>query len=221
MDMYALDADALRGKRVLDCPGGPSGLVAGAIERDINMVAVDPQYSETAETLARRGADDIKLTINKARKDPSLRMEDSEYAVFEQEKQNALAAFMQAYRVHPERFVVGSLPELPFENGAFDLVLSGHLLFVYAPRSLGGIMKSELFDLDFHIAAVRELIRVGKEVRIFPTYAFTGEVRRQPWVEPVSEIFRREGHEVSFIPSRWQQQGHVDFNDSLRIVRGV
>ena len=80
-------------------------------------------------------------------------------------------------------------------------------------------MINDAFDLDFHIAAARELIRVGNEVRIFPTYAFTGEVRRQPWVKSVMEVLREDGHHVSFLASRWEQQGHVDFNDSLRIVR--
>ena len=221
MKMYGLDSSQLHGKRILDCPGGPSGLVAGGIERGIDMTAVDPQYRETAETLVQRGTEDIKLTIAKARKDPSLRMEDDEYNAFEREKHNALTAFIQAYHKYPKRFVVGSLPKLPFEEGAFDLVLSGHLLFVYAPRSLGGIMKDESFDLNFHIAAARELIRVGNEVRIFPTYAFTGAVRRQPWVTPVSDVLRDDGHKLSFVPSQWQQQGHVKFNDSLQIICGT
>ena len=217
--MYALQPEDLENQRILDCPGGPSGLVAGAIEREIDMLAVDPQYSETAEILEQRGRDDITLTIAKAKKDPALQMTDSDYKAFEQEKQNALASFIHAYRLHPDRFVSGALPELPFDDGTFDLVLSGHLLFVYAPRALGGIMATDAFDLDFHIAAARELIRVGNEVRIFPTYAFTGEVRRQPWVNPVMEALREDGHHVAFLASRWEQQGHVDFNDSLRIVR--
>ena len=217
--MYALHPDELEHKRVLDCPGGPSGLVAGAIERDIDMIAVDPRYSETPEALEQQGRDDIELTLDMARRDPALQMDAADYATYAREKQMALAAFMQAYRGHRSRFVVGSLPSLPFEDGAFDLVLSGHLLFVYAPRALGGIMTNDSFDLAFHIAAARELVRVGNEVRIFPTYAFTGDVKRQPWVEPVMDVLRADGHKVSFLASRWEQQGHVEFNDSLQVIR--
>ena len=70
--MYALKPQDLENQRILDCPGGPSGLVAGAIDRGIDMLAVDPQYSETAEALEQRGREDITITIAKAKKDPAL-----------------------------------------------------------------------------------------------------------------------------------------------------
>ena len=44
MAMYALDEPDLQGRRILDCPGG---LVAGALDRGIDMTAVDPQDDRT------------------------------------------------------------------------------------------------------------------------------------------------------------------------------
>jgi hypothetical protein len=55
------------------------------------------------------------------------------------------------------RYVTASLPCLPFEDGRFDLALVSHLLFLY----------SERLDFEFHRAAVEELLRVAREVRIF------------------------------------------------------
>ena len=52
----------------------------------------------------------------------------------------------------------GALPDLPFDDGAFDLALSSHLLFLY----------SEQFDLGFHVRALEEMLRVAAEVRVFP-----------------------------------------------------
>ena len=52
-----------------------------------------------------------------------------------------------------------SLPLLPFLDGAFDLVLCAHLLFIYAAR----------FDFAWHVSACAELARVSQgEVRIHP-----------------------------------------------------
>ena len=50
------------------------------------------------------------------------------------------------------------MPDLPFDDGAFDLALSSHLLFLY----------SEQFDLGFHVRALEEMLRVAAEVRVFP-----------------------------------------------------
>jgi SAM-dependent methyltransferase len=54
--------------------------------------------------------------------------------------------------------VAAALPHLPFADGVFDLVLSSHLLFTYADR----------LDARFHVAALREMARVGAEVRVYP-----------------------------------------------------
>lgn len=217
--MYALQAPDLAGKRVLDCPGGPGGLVAGAVERGLDITAVDPQYNLSHEALEAAGRHDVQLTLRLAEADPSLATSPKETAKYARLKVEALESFLVAFKHHPNRFIAGALPALPFEDAAFDLVLSGHLLFTYAPLSMGGIMKANTFDLDFHITAARELVRVGREVRIYPTYAFSGDTRRQPWVEPVMEALRGDGHGVDYVPSQWTQQSHVDFNDCLRVVR--
>jgi hypothetical protein len=57
------------------------------------------------------------------------------------------------------------LPLLPFLDGAFDLVLCAHLLFIYAAR----------FDFEWHVEACCELARVsGGEVRIHPVCGADG-----------------------------------------------
>jgi SAM-dependent methyltransferase len=217
--MYALDDDALSNRKILDCPSGPGGLVAGAIERGYDISGVDSQYTLSLDEIESKGISDIKSTLLIAEADPTLATSPEETAAFAKSKHDALASFLIAYKLHQSRFIAGSLPNLPFSDGEFDLVLSGHLLFVYAPLAEGGIMKNDSLNLVFHIAAARELIRVGMEVRIFPTYAFSGEIRRQPWVAPVMKALQDDGHTVDFLPSRWVQQGHWEFNDCLRIRR--
>ncbi|MDG1898530.1 MAG: hypothetical protein P8I74_01555, partial [Phycisphaerales bacterium] len=92
-------------------------------------------------------------------------------------------------------------------------------LFIYASLERGGLMSNESMGLDFHVAAVRELVRVGKEVRIFPTFATTGPARRQEFVQPVIDAMVADGHEVELMPADWVEGDFTEFNDLLRIRR--
>src|SRR5207253_674088 len=55
-------------------------------------------------------------------------------------------------------YIPGALPVLPFKDGAFELALCSHLLFLY----------SDNLSYVFHVEAIQEMLRVAKEVRIFP-----------------------------------------------------
>jgi hypothetical protein len=56
------------------------------------------------------------------------------------------------------RYVPHALPDrTPYADDAFDLGLSSHFLVLYA--NLG---------LDFHLQSLREMLRICREVRIFP-----------------------------------------------------
>ncbi|MEH2148807.1 hypothetical protein [Nostoc sp.] len=56
------------------------------------------------------------------------------------------------------RYTIGELPKLAFNNQEFDIALCSHLLFLY----------SDHLDYDFHLYSVGEMLRIAKEVRIFP-----------------------------------------------------
>jgi hypothetical protein len=80
------------------------------------------------------------------------------------------------------RYLGASLPQLPFLDGAFDLVLCAHLLFVYAKR----------FDFTFHLEACRELVRVSRnEVRIHPLVGLGGKPYAE--LDRLCESLRAEG----------------------------
>ena len=53
---------------------------------------------------------------------------------------------------------------LPFLSESFDLVLCSHLLFLYSAE----------FDAATHLSFLRELLRVGREVRVFPLFDMDG-----------------------------------------------
>jgi hypothetical protein len=78
----------------------------------------------------------------------------------------AMRAFLADYEAGRKegRYVAAALPELSFADGAFDLALVSHFLFLYAAQ----------LDADFHVRALLELLRVAKEVRVFPLLTLDG-----------------------------------------------
>ncbi|MCP9912927.1 methyltransferase domain-containing protein [Cyanobium sp. BA20m-14] len=95
----------------VDCPGGPGSLSA-LLRADLEAAMA---------TLATSSAIRPDFNLDACR----------------QEHLEALAD----RHAHRERYLAASLPNLPFADQSFDLVLSGHLLFSYAPCSAGGLME--------------------------------------------------------------------------------
>ena len=104
------------------------------------------------------------------------------------------------------RYIDASLPNLPFPDQRFDLVLSAHLLFFYAANR----------DLTFHLDAVRELLRIGTEVRIFPIVDVNSNP--SPFLSPVIDELEKDGIACSVerVPYHFQKTG----NEMLRLKWG-
>jgi ubiquinone/menaquinone biosynthesis C-methylase UbiE len=103
------------------------------------------------------------------------------------------------------RYVTAPLPSLPFEDGQFDLALVSHLLFLY----------SEQLDLDFHLAAIEELRRVAKKVRIFPLLTLARKL--SPHVDSVCTHLAKMGFRAEICPVSYEFQ--CGGNKMLRIER--
>ncbi len=73
-------------------------------------------------------------------------------------RRRAREAFTDDYLHHRGTYLAGSLPNLPLQDRSFDLALCSHLLFTW----------SDVFDEEWHRAALLELGRVATEVRVFP-----------------------------------------------------
>jgi SAM-dependent methyltransferase len=113
--------------------------------------------------------------------------------------------FLRDYPAGAEegRYIDAALPSLPFDDGQFDLAICSHLLFLYSTQ-LGEA---------FHHAAVAELCRVAREVRVFPLLALGGAP--SPYVESCAGAVRAAGADVSIerVPYEFQRGG----NEMMRI----
>ena len=111
--------------------------------------------------------------------------------------------------MHDREFAEGdnfrNFPSLPFGADRFDLALSSHFLFLY----------SDHFDAAFHLEAIRALLRVAREVRIFPLLALRAE--RSQHLKPVCEQLRQEGRHLSIERVGYELQRGS--NEMLRLRR--
>jgi 2-polyprenyl-3-methyl-5-hydroxy-6-metoxy-1,4-benzoquinol methylase len=183
---FSLDPDRLRGRRVLDVAAGPSSFTAEACALGIDAVAMDPLYGYRPDALAQHVAIDYaKMTAQMREKTELFRFRSfSSLEDAEADRRRAAQRFLQDYAEHfvHGRYRCGALPELPADDGAFDIVLCAHLLFVY----------ERMFDFDFHVAACRELMRVSRgDVRIHPLVGLNG--KRYARLAELCETLAAEG----------------------------
>lgn len=185
--------------RVLDVGGGPASFTAEAVARGLPVVAADPLY--------RLGGQSIRGRFEAAR--PALmqglrgqreRFAWSHYASpedVERRRVEALEIFLEDYDWGKAcgRYRDAALPHLPFQEGSFRLALCSHLLFLYSG------------DLDeaFHLAALRELLRVAHEVRVFPLLTLEG--RPSPHLPGLLKALCRDGvaAELVKVPFEFQK----------------
>ncbi len=159
--MFALsDADLQR--PILGCGDGPASFNAEMTALGHSVVSIDPIYAFTAVQIEQRVQETYPLIIEQVAQQPDDFVWD-EMGTPQQLGEIRLAA-MRAFLADYEdglangRYLPAALPELPFADGRFDLALCSHFLFLY----------SDHFDADFHLASLRELLRVANEARAFP-----------------------------------------------------
>lgn len=154
--------------RILDVAGGPSSFNAEMTEAGSEAVSVDPLYRLDVETIRdeiAQGAASIMAGVRRARQNFEWTLYESPEEL-ETARLAAMDLFLDDFPAGKieGRYLDASLPDLPFGPHAFDVALVSHFLFTYA-RQLG---------LDFHLAGVRELARVAREVRIYPLVELEG-----------------------------------------------
>ena len=125
LKMFGLEGELprWRGVRLLDCPGGPGSLPALLRSHGLDVTAVDPLYALPPAELRQRALADLEHTMAIQAASEELRP-DFDLQACRQEHLQTLELFLADREAHPEHYRAGALPELPFPDGHFDLVLS-------------------------------------------------------------------------------------------------
>lgn len=207
IEMFALSDNDCTGS-ILDCAGGPSSFNAEATALGTQVVSCDPVYQFSAADIHQRIQETYPKIIA-ALEDNRDRFVWNNFDSAEHLAQVRLETMARFLDDFPQgkregRYRVEQLPHLPFADAEFDLALCAHLLFSY----------SEQFDLDFHIAAVVEMARVAREVRVFPLLTnFAGEI--SPHLHPLIDQLTQRGYttRIDTVTYEFQRGG----NQMLRV----
>ena len=165
-------SDVPTSARVLDCGGGPSSFAAGWGGKGRFVVAVDPVYRLSGRNI-EADFESTSARMLKGAREAYARFIWDQYESPESVvrlRRDVLSTFLRDFRSASAsgRYVAGLLPDLPFVAKSFDLVLCSHLLFLYSTE----------FDTETHISYLRELLRVGREVRVYPLLDMAGNRSR-------------------------------------------
>jgi hypothetical protein len=206
--MFALTGGDLR-RRILGCGDGPAAFNAAATRRGACVVSCDPLYRFSGAQVRRRIEATRDEILEQARRNHAtcvwreLRNVE-ELGRVRMEAMDDFLADYEAGRVQG-RYVEAALPDLPFPDGAFDLALCSHLLFLY----------SDQLSESFQRRAVVELCRVAGEVRIFPLLCLAGTPSPHVWA--VQEAAGQAGcaTRVETVPYEFQRGG----NQMMRVWR--
>jgi hypothetical protein len=183
IDMFSLDPMELEGTRILDCAAGVSSFRSEMDEMGFSVTAVDPLYSGTPDEIKKLACESFRSHTMNHRdflrdfRVDGIPVEDYRRMVFRR--------FLDDYKRNPSEYIAGELPFLPFDDGEFDLVVSANFLFLY----------EDLLDYSFHVESVREMLRIGKEVRIFPVYNIHRK-KRSLHLKPLMDEFNDYDIEV-------------------------
>ena len=154
---FDLKLQDLKGKKVLDYPSGASSFVQTLKQNGIFSKGVDIIYEFYKDEIEKQGIKTLeKIYQNTSCMDAHKMDFYKTKENHKKHKEDALKGFLEDY--NSDDYIYCELPNLPFKNKEFDLLLSSHLFFVYDDR----------LDYDFHKGSIVEMLRVSKEVRLSP-----------------------------------------------------
>lgn len=159
--MFRLTDDDLK-KRIAGFGDGPACFNRELTERGGSVISFDPIYQFTKDDIEKR-IEEVRVEVMeqmRQNRDNYIWTKIKKPEELENLRMSAMKLFLEDYDKGGAegRYVYHELPDrLPYENDHFDIGLSSHFLLMYT--ALG---------YDFHIAAMTEMLRVCKEIRVFP-----------------------------------------------------
>lgn len=208
LDMFSLSEKELQGKKILDCPAGACSFTAVGNKLGLDVIACDIAYYHSVEDLKNKGLQDIEHAMEHMKKAENNYKWDYLNDI-EGLRRRRLSAWRDCTNDMSEyngRYIPVTLPSLPFKNSEFDMLLSAHFLFMYADR----------LDYQFHIKTINELLRVSKEIRIFPLVDLEG--KRYEHLDKIISYLANIGCTVEEVKVPYEFQ--INANSMLKVKKG-
>jgi len=196
-------------KKIIGIADGPASFNAEMNDRGKSVLSIDPLYQYGADEIDRQFYNVVDNIISQVKNMPdnwswSYHLSPDN---LRENRVNVIRKFIGDYETGKAegRYVTGELPILPIDGDEFDIALCSHFLFLY----------SEQFDYQFHRAAILEMLRIAKEIRIFPL--LTLELGKSPHLETLINELYANGYEPTIKKVKYELQ--KGGNEMLRVVR--
>ena len=171
--MFGLNESDLS-KSILGCGDGPASFNSVMYKKGKKVISVDIIYQFSIIEIKQRIKATFDIVMNQTRNNQEKFVWSNIKNIYELGliRLSAMQEFLNDYE------------KGKIDNNNFDLVLSSHFLFLYTNN----------LTLDFHIQSIAEMLRVAKEVRIFPLLDFNAI--QSPYVEIIMNIYSKKGYSV-------------------------
>lgn len=181
--MFGLD-DSDMSKKIAGFGDGPACFNYEVSHAGGQVISFDPIYQFSKEEIEKR-IEEVRVTVMQQMKenmDNYVWTHIKDLDELEHIRMSAMRKFLSDYEQGKQegRYIFHELPNrLPYESESFDIGLSSHFLLMYT--SLG---------YDFHIQSITEMLRVCKEVRIFPIVDL--DANKTDLIKDVIDYFQKD-----------------------------
>lgn len=197
--MFALSELEMKTRRILGCGDGPASFNAEATRHGFRVTSCDPLYCFTKHEIRQRIDETFPTVLEQTRANLDAFVWgagiDSPEALGEL-RMKAMDAFLEDFEsgLLAGRYRAMMFPKLFFEDGAFDLALCSHFLFLY----------SDHLSAEFHLDSILEMLRLAPEARIFPLLGLNNQP--SPHLDFVQSGLRERGFNVTLAPVPYEFQ---------------
>ena len=160
--MFCL-SDSDMAKKIAGFGDGPASFNYEATQKGYSVTSFDPIYQFSKTDIQKR-IDDVRVTVMQQMRenvDNYVWTNIKNLDELENVRMSAMKLFLEDFEKGKQdsRYIYNELPDrLMYSDDTFDIGLSSHFLLMYS-----------VLGYDFHIKAMTEMLRVCKEIRIFPT----------------------------------------------------
>lgn len=195
-------------KYIIGFGDGPASFNTEMTKRNKSVVSIDPIYKFSASELKQRIQETKDIVIEQTRNNLGNFVWSTITNVqeLEQIRMFAMEKFLNDFEKGTKegRYIPHELPnKTNFKDLSFDIGLSSHFLILYS--QLG---------LEFHKASINEMLRISREIRIFPILDL--DAKRSELLDDLIEHFEKDySVTIEKVDYEFQRGG----NEMLRIQR--
>ncbi|HBE20470.1 MAG TPA: SAM-dependent methyltransferase [Cyanobacteria bacterium UBA11149] len=185
-------------KSILSVGDGPASFNAEGTKLGYKIKSVDPLYELTGAQIRSRFDEVVDNIIEQIKNSPDdwVWTYHASPDDLRKNRERVIDIFCEDYEIgkNQGRYEIGALPKLKYGDRKYDIGLCSHFLFLY----------SDQFDADFHFDSICEILRICKEVRVFPL--LTLSLMPSPHLQPVLARLEAKGYRCTINNVSYQLQ---------------